>query len=1075
MKKSEAEQLVINTFTHEFSEEQFTNFIRNLLHGLESPKTRTVPNAQLPQGFREHVTNYTRLGTYYDPKGDVLDVVIVKLKRKESLDRARTRQRNLMAHYLNKRGKDAVLVAYIADDLSDWRFSYVKLAYKTEITDEGMVGVKREFTPARRYSFLVGVHEPNHTAQKQLGDLLLQGGRLTLNQIEEAFNIESVTKEFFEDYKSLFLEIKENLDQILASNQKVKVEFERCRIDTTSLSKKLLGQIVFLYFLQKKGWLGVAEDEPWGTGDKQFLYHLFVNNRDKNYFDDILEPFFYEALAIERIDDFYPALQCKIPFLNGGLFEPLHGYEWKNTDINLNNEVFKKVFEVFNLYNFTVREDEPLEKEVAVDPEMLGKVFENLLEIKDRKGKGAFYTPREIVHYMCQESLINYLDSALNAESQKIAKEEIEGFIREGDLSIERDQAREDGNLQDGNYGLPESIREHAKEIDFALADVKICDPAIGSGAFPVGMMTEIVRARTVLTPYLSNQRSRDAYTFKWHCIESSLYGVDIDPSAVEIAKLRLWLSLVVDEESYDSIRPLPNLDYRIVCGDSLFSVQKDLFNYALYPELEKKKMQYFSTTSTKNKEALRNKIVDLIDQLTNGKRLFDFKVYFSEVYTYKNGFDIVIGNPPYLEARSKEFHKDLKDKLHDNVKKIAGNQSQFIPRGSDLLIYFFFTSLQLINQSGIVVKISQNSWLDTEYGRKFQKFLLLNTCVKYIIDSDFKYFDTANINTIISIFKGKKPCTNGEIVFVRYKIPYSEVGLFSAVELRNPEYVVCKKINSNSELLERLKWGTIHISDEDTFRIIQILDNKGKQISKVRGAFLSIGQGLNLQRKYIIPSDKIQKLGLAKSQVIPFITTSDAATFQVITTSHYLANGTKLNEKQKEILKGKGVEFFDPTSTTKSPPILIMPRGIGERHYCSINCVKGYSDSGVDIYSDISEPDEKILLNLWTFFNSSVFWLIREITGRKNLGGGMLKAEAVDIKYYPVYFNFPQTDEMLKVLNGLSLRTPLPISEEVFSAEHQIIDNIVFDYLKIPEVLRSNVKYKLVSLVDNRINKSNS
>ena len=731
MKKPEADQLVINTFTHEFSEEQFTNFIRNLLPGLEAPSTRTVPNAQLPQGFREHVYNYTRVGTYHDPQGDVLDVVIVKLKNQGSLDRARTRQRNLMAHYLNRREKDAVLVAYITDDPSDWRFSYVKLAFQTEITDQGKVRVNQEYTPARRYSFLVGQHEPNHTAQKQLGDLLILEGKPTLEQIEAAFNIESVTKEFFEDYKKLFLMIKENLDRIVETKPQVQAEFERCEIDTANFAKKLLGQIVFLYFLQKKGWLGVAEGKAWGTGDKKFLSNLFEQNKDRNFFDEILEPFFYEALAMERKGDFYPALQCKVPFLNGGLFEPLNGYDWEHTLIGLDNKDFEEIFRVFNLYNFTVREDEPLEKEVAVDPEMLGKVFENLLEVKDRKSKGAFYTPREIVHYMCQESLINYLDAALNQKEKSLAKEDgiqsdlfgnkpdhqmvikekvyqelipladIETFIREGDISIERDQAREEGKLGDDDYGLPESIRNYAKEIDFALADVKICDPAIGSGAFPVGMMTEIVRARQVLTAYLPNQRNRDSYSFKWHCIENSLYGVDIDASAVDIAKLRLWLSLIVDEESYDEIRPLPNLDYRIVCGNSLLSVQKDLFNFSLYPELEQKKIQYFSTTSPKNKNVLRREIEGLIYQLTNGKTLFDFEVYFSEIFSKNKGFDVIIANPPYVRV----------DEIKKELKKIYRDKYQVVYGKYDIYYLFFELGFRLGAGNGVLVHREMEKW----------------------------------------------------------------------------------------------------------------------------------------------------------------------------------------------------------------------------------------------------------------------------------------------------------------------------------------------------------------------------
>lgn len=788
MKKPEADQLVINTFTHEFSEEQFTNFIRNLLPGLEAPSTRTVPNAQLPQGFREHVYNYTRVGTYHDPQGDVLDVVIVKLKNQGSLDRARTRQRNLMAHYLNRREKDAVLVAYITDDPSDWRFSYVKLAFQTEITDQGKVRVNQEYTPARRYSFLVGQHEPNHTAQKQLGDLLILEGKPTLEQIEAAFNIESVTKEFFEDYKKLFLMIKENLDRIVETKPQVQAEFERCEIDTANFAKKLLGQIVFLYFLQKKGWLGVAEGKAWGTGDKKFLSNLFEQNKDRNFFDEILEPFFYEALAMERKGDFYPALQCKVPFLNGGLFEPLNGYDWEHTLIGLDNKDFEEIFRVFNLYNFTVREDEPLEKEVAVDPEMLGKVFENLLEFKDRKSKGAFYTPREIVHYMCQESLINYLDAALNQKEKSLAKEDgiqsdlfgnkpdhqmvikekvyqelipladIETFIREGEISIERDQAREEGKLGDDDYGLPESIRNYAKEIDFALADVKICDPAIGSGAFPVGMMTEIVRARQVLTAYLPNQRNRDSYSFKWHCIENSLYGVDIDASAVDIAKLRLWLSLIVDEESYDEIRPLPNLDYRIVCGNSLLSVQKDLFNFSLYPELEQKKIQYFSTTSPKNKNVLRREIEGLIYQLTNGKTLFDFEVYFSEIFSKNKGFDVIIANPPYVRV----------DEIKKELKKIYRDKYQVVYGKYDIYYLFFELGFRLGAGNGILSYITPNKFCAATSAEKLRNLIMTQISQGEIISvSHLNVFSDASNYPVLSFFKTSQ---NG------IKQPYIEV-----------------------------------------------------------------------------------------------------------------------------------------------------------------------------------------------------------------------------------------------------------------------------------------------------------
>ncbi len=387
-----------------------------------SQKPSAYHGPYIPDAFKDHIRQYKRIGKYTDPGQTELDVLVVYLKKETSLERARTMQRNFVAHYLKNRGeKDAAIVAFCTDGLEDWRFSFVRMDYRTIQTESGKVKVKEDLTPARRYSFLVGRNEPNHTARQQLVPILEDDRKNpTLADIEHAFNIESVTKEFFNRYKDLFLKVKEELDNVVAVDQKIKTEFESKNIDTANFAKKLLGQIVFLYFIQKKGWLGVGKDRTWGTGPRNFMRRLFekeIASYD-NFFNDILEPLFYEALAIDRGDvSFYSRFNCKIPFLNGGLFEPINGYNWEETDILLKNDTFGEIFDTFDLYNFTVREDEPLEREVAVDPEMLGKVFENLLEVKDRKSKGAYYTPREIVHYMCQESLINYLDSTINNDN----------------------------------------------------------------------------------------------------------------------------------------------------------------------------------------------------------------------------------------------------------------------------------------------------------------------------------------------------------------------------------------------------------------------------------------------------------------------------------------------------------------------------------------------------------------------------------------------------------------------------------------------------------------------------------
>lgn len=593
MESKIARSLIRETFTQRFEKTRYLHFVRNLLNQINESKAQTWNKTYVKDAFKPGINSFERVGTYTDPAGEQIDILIVHLEKESSLERARTFLRNFVAHYLVTRGqKEAALAAFVSPGEADWRFSLVKMEYATEQSESGTVKVSESLTPARRYSFLVGENEDSHTAQSQLLDILANTDHNpSLEALEQAFGVERVTKEFFEEYKALFLDLKDELDGLLKTNPKVLRDFKSKNIDTVDFAKKLLGQVVFLYFLQKKGWFGVERDAEWGSGPKNYLRLLF-QSRERigafsksgsdgvNFFNDILEPLFYEALAKgDREDDYYGHFHCKIPFLNGGLFDPLNGYDWIHTDINLPDELFSNdettdrgdrgtgILDVFDRYNFTVNEAEPLEKEVAVDPEMLGKVFENLLGVKERKSKGSFYTPREIVHYMCRESLVSYLEKELS--EAKVARTDIETLFRVGEQAADFEMARL-GGTKSYSPELPKSIGQNASSIDSNLEAITVCDPAVGSGAFLVGMMSEIVRARKTLTPYFSDRSSRTVYEFKRHAIQSSLYGIDIDPGAVEIAKLRLWLSLVVDEDDIKEIKPLPNLDYKIMQGDSL-------------------------------------------------------------------------------------------------------------------------------------------------------------------------------------------------------------------------------------------------------------------------------------------------------------------------------------------------------------------------------------------------------------------------------------------------------------------------------------------------------------------------
>ncbi|MBA1446013.1 MAG: BREX-1 system adenine-specific DNA-methyltransferase PglX [Chromatiales bacterium] len=816
MDKRLAQQTITDLFDNPFDRERYQHFLNNLLNRYE-PRNGHYTGNYIPDAYKQHIKQYWRIGKYQDPEGDELDLLVVQVKSLSKLERARSALRNFAVTRLKQFEKEASLIAFYAEDDqgADWRFSFIKIeheAYQDDIASaihgsrdispsldkKGKVKLRQKLTPAKRYSYLVGVHENSHTASKQLLPLLeMDYADPRIEEIEAAFSIEKVTGEFFEQYKALF----QNLAEHLKSQPLFSKSDEEARDQQVSrFAKKLLGQVVFLYFLQKKGWLGVDKDKPWGTGSKRFMRDRFdqVLKEGGDYYHDFLQYLFYEALADERKGQedpgYYTRFDCRVPFLNGGLFEP--DYDWQkehidlpnslfhNTEKNKNGDVGTGILNVFDRYNFTIKEDEPLEKEVAVDPEMLGKVFENMLEVTERKSKGAFYTPREIVHYMCQESLIHYLDNRLNSyastpelaepqaelfgspggqqsledvEEIKAPKADLETLIRKGHLFIENDQAAllaleriEKGEQKQTKkeIALPESVRQHAKAIDEALADIKVCDPAIGSGAFPVGLLHEIVNARLALAPHSGNSQS--AYELKRHAIAESIYGVDIDASAIDIARLRLWLSLIVDEEDYDTIEALPNLDYKIVRGDSLVGIDgigkvDDIFNpkFTLISELENEKQNFFSTTNHNTKIDLSKKITDLIHQITNGKEAFDFKIYFSEVWHQKGGFDVVIGNPPYVSHdRISKDNKEVYKAVFDSYEPFA-----------DIYCYFIEKSIFLLNSDGVVSLITSNSYLRAKYGAPLRKTISNNCSIVNLINvDDYQLFRTAIVNTAIIV-----------------------------------------------------------------------------------------------------------------------------------------------------------------------------------------------------------------------------------------------------------------------------------------------------------------------------------
>lgn len=738
----------------------------------------------------EKVLEFYQIGNIKLKDDKKIALFEIKLIKNLNIYKNKVELRNLVINYIDQVSNHGVLVVY--DNQGD---NY-RLTFSTkysEILDDGKL-VKLETEP-KRYTYLLGETESCSTAAERLHLLSSKKNSLDLEDIIEAFNVEKVSKEFFDNYKTLSLKIEQDLKDLRKKDKKINQDFNENNLDEINFSKKLLGQIVFIYFLQKKGWLGIIKNKNgdfknWGQGDKLFFKNLFNKKyiNYKNFFNDILEPLFYEGLGSERKDDVFSLLGCKIPFLNGGLFEPIKNYDWSQTNITLSNTIFEEIIEIFDRYNFTVQEEDPEEREVAIDPEMLGKVFENLLPENIRKQGGSFYTPRSVVNYICEESIAHYLHDKLK---EKIGKEIIKEFIH-----ISRDHAKK----------INKQIQENASLIDEYLKNIKICDPAIGSGAFPVAIMNLIVRLRKTLATSIDRKYKNTNYYFKKDCIQNSLYGVDIEESAVEIAKLRLWLSLVVEEDDYEKIEPLPNLDFKIVQGNSLletvdnFRLGESIFENKTketfedyignsstkesLKDLAKKQSIFFKTVSHSKKREIKKeiekKIIEIfrenisfrenysneknqliqnnLDKMISEntkKNFFPWKIYFSEVFTFNGGFDLIIGNPPYVSVKDVNKY-DWKSNLEKNFGFL-----------DDLYNHFTFLGFLIAKDNGIISYITSDTFMTLQTKLSMRKKLLDNQLLN--ITPAPKAF-SAMVDTCIFIVRKNSSIENPKFEFVNLK-----------------------------------------------------------------------------------------------------------------------------------------------------------------------------------------------------------------------------------------------------------------------------------------------------------------
>ena len=710
------------------------------------------------------------IGQMEDADGRLLGFFYTRVADGGDVRRKRVGLRKLIQPYL-KYDVDGAIAVF--DDGNHWRLSYI-------------CDLKEGNTAAKRFSYILGDEQGQYkTPLERLGRVAEKNGRFKLSDLKEAFSVDALSKEFFDEYHRHY-------DIII--NELKGQGFEGATIH--DYVKKMMGRIVFLHFLQKKGWL---------NGNLAFLHDLFFfSPHQGDFLEQVLEPLFFGIFNTEDANreqlfktkgwDMGLLEDWKeLPYLNGGLFER-DAVDEQN--ITLPASLFEDLFTFMASYNFTVDENDPDDAEVGVDPEMLGKIFESLLE--DNKAKGAFYTPKEIVRYMCKESLVAYLGTRTSSSANGI-EASIRAFVETHEMQPELEPYRD--------------------TLDQALRNVKICDPAIGSGAFPMGLLNELWRCREALAQSNSQSELKEQKenhnniigkinsdnSFSSDCkketsdcmmsrvelkkeiIENNIYGVDIEKGAIDIARLRFWLSIVVDAEEPE---PLPNFDYKFMQGNSLiesfegFDLSRissrlrggqsksmqlvlGIDSHTSRQNLQRLLREYFSVTDHKKKASMRQAINEevktLIRESVGGtptslaklekmdcsanQDFFLWHTWFKDIFD-KGGFDIIVANPPYIGEKG---HKDL----FQSVKQDPA-LTEFYYGKMDYFYFFFHLSINLLHSNGVGAFISTNYYPTALGAKKLRLDLEKRTNILQLINfNEYKIFESAlGQHNLITMFE---------------------------------------------------------------------------------------------------------------------------------------------------------------------------------------------------------------------------------------------------------------------------------------------------------------------------------
>lgn len=754
---------------------------------------------------KEKAESAFELGSFNTSDDRIIGLYLVKVKPQVWLERNKVGLREMLRS-VYKHDVDGALIVFEQKD--KWRLSFVS---EIRVFDENGK-ISKKSTEPKRYTYLLGAGEKVKTPATRLASL--SGKPFSLEDIRNAFSVEALNEEFYKVVARYFYQLvgaTEGKGAKAITHSRF-LELPGIKPDNREGHKiyqefavRLIGRTVFCWFLKvKKSDKGVA----------LLPEHLLSSEAvatNNNYYHFILEKLFFQTLNTP-MDERIKALPkgCEqIPFLNGGLFEPqTEDYYKPNRSTGLSDNLntlkipngwFKEFFEHLEQYNFTIDENSVVDIEVSVDPEMLGRIFENLLAEIDpdsgetaRKATGSFYTPREIVDYMATESLVHYLNN-----HTKIDKESLQPIFK-----------------MDSEVSFSKSETEKILE---ALDKLKILDPACGSGAFPIGVMQKIVLAlqkldkdavwwkakqlqridNAILRKQVKQKLEQTTveYARKIGIIQNSLYGVDIQPVAAEISKLRCFLTLVVDENIDEAkpnrgVEPLPNLEFKFVTADALLKLPPetkdhgtgDLFsNASELEELQQIRLDYLQSYG-EHKEELKQRFVDLQKAIFKQQLKYGAKEnsrayqisswnpfghekvdWFDPLWMYGvKEFDIVIGNPPYVSAVSMARNTLQKQIFKAYYPEATGAYDNYI--------LFLLRTLEL--SSCCYTWIIPNKFLIADYARNTKSKLISNGLLYSVDVSSFNVFKTASVYPIIILgLNGSTSSTKfQELLLERYE-----------------------------------------------------------------------------------------------------------------------------------------------------------------------------------------------------------------------------------------------------------------------------------------------------------------